>query len=196
MHFPRSEGSLVADSTFADEVASRSGEAVAACYQCAKCTAGCPLAPEMDLAPNQVMRYIQLGLREMALGAASIWLCTTCTTCTTRCPRDIDLARVMDAVRGVALESGVRAAQPQTPLFFRIFLWLVRRSGRQNEVPLMAAYGLATRNPFKDLLLGQRMFLKGKLKPIGPKVRNIEQVRRIFERAAERSTTKAQRHKE
>ncbi len=186
----------VADLTFADEVASRSGEAIAACYQCAKCTAGCPLAPEMDLTPNQVMRCVQLGLRDIALGAASIWLCTTCTTCTTRCPRDIDLARVMDTLRALALESGVRPALPQVPLFYRLFLWLVRGRGRLNEVPLMAAYGLLTRNPFKDLMLGQRMFMKGKLNPIAPKVRDIAQIRRMFERVSGKSTTKAQRHKE
>jgi heterodisulfide reductase subunit C len=189
--FPRSEGSFAADLAFADEVKARSGENIAACYQCAKCTAGCPMAPEMDITPNQVMRCVQLGARDIALGASSIWLCTTCTTCTTRCPRDIDLARVMDTLRAMALESGVKLAEPQTPLFYRIFLGLVRRRGRQNELALMAAYGLMTRNPFKDLMLGQKMFLKGKLSPIGPKVRAIAQVRRLFE-----LTTKAQRHKE
>jgi heterodisulfide reductase subunit C len=183
VRFPRSEGFTTADLGFAHEVEARSGEKVAACYQCAKCTAGCPLAPEMDIAPNQVMRCVQLGLRDAALGASSIWLCTTCTTCTTRCPRDIDLARVMDTLRAMALDSGAQPAEPQTPLFYRIFLGLVRRRGRQNELPLMAAYGIRTRNPFKDLLLGQKMFLKGKLSPIGPKVRDVEQVRRIFEHA-------------
>jgi len=182
--FPQSEGSVAADLAFAAEVTARSGENIAACYQCAKCTAGCPMAPEMDVMPNQVVRCVQLGARDIALGASSIWLCTTCTTCTTRCPRDIDLARVMDTLRAMALESGVKPAEPQTPLFYRIFLGLVRTRGRQNEVPLMAAYGLMTRNPFKDLLLGQKMFLKGKLNPIAPKVRNLSQVRSIFARAA------------
>jgi len=184
VRFPRSEGSATADLAFEDEVAARSGENIAACYQCAKCTAGCPMAPDMDVTPNQVMRCIQLGARDLALGASSIWLCTTCTTCTTRCPRDIDLARVMDSLRAIAVESGVKPAEPQTPLFYRIFLGLVRNRGRQNELPLMAAYGVMTRNPFKDLLLGQKMFFKGKLNPIGPKVRNMAQVRRIFDRAA------------
>jgi heterodisulfide reductase subunit C len=183
LRFPRSEGSFTADLAFADEVAARSGENIAACYQCAKCTAGCPMAPDMDVTPNQVMRCVQLGARDIALGASSIWLCTTCTTCTTRCPRDIDLARVMDSLRAMALESGVKPAEPQTPLFYRVFLNLVRNRGRQNEVPLMAAYGLLTRNPFKDLMLGQKMFLKGKLNPLGPKVRNLAHVRSMFERA-------------
>ncbi|UCH36396.1 MAG: 4Fe-4S dicluster domain-containing protein [Armatimonadota bacterium] len=187
MEFPRGDERVSADPDFLEQVAARSGEKIAACYQCAKCTAGCPMAAETDLTPNQVMRCIQLGLRDRVLGASGIWTCTSCTTCTTRCPRDIDLARVMDTLRAIALESGVKPAQPQVPLFYRIFLGLVRRGGRQNEVPLMAAYGLMTRNPFKDLLLGQRMFLKGKLNPFGPKVRNVEQVRRIFERAEARS---------
>jgi len=193
VRFPRSDGSPVADLTFAEAVAARSGENIAACYQCAKCTAGCPLAPDMDLAPNQVLRCVQLGMRDTVLASSGIWLCTTCATCATRCPRDIDLARVMDTLRAMALESGVTPAQPQTPLFYRLFLGLVRRGGRLNEVPLMAAYGLLTRNPFKDLLLGQKMFVKGKLNPIAPKVRDIAQVREIFA-ISEKSTTKTQRH--
>jgi len=147
------------------------------------------MAPDMDVTPNQVMRCVQLGARDLALGASSIWLCTTCTTCTTRCPRDIDLARVMDTLRAMALDSGVKPAEPQTPLFYRIFLGLVRRTGRQNELPLMAAYGIMTRNPFKDIMLGQKMFIRGKLNPLGPKVRDMAQVRRIFERAAKRDKT-------
>jgi len=192
VQFPRSDRSFTADLSFADDVAKRSGESIAACYQCAKCTAGCPMAPDMDIAPNQVMRCVQLGARDIALGASSIWMCTTCTTCTTRCPRDIDLARVMDTLRAIALESGVQPAEPQTPLFYRIFLGLVRRTGRQNELPLMAAYGLMTRNPFKDILLGQKMFMKGKLNPLGPKVRDVAQVRRIFEWAAGRKRAGAE----
>jgi heterodisulfide reductase subunit C len=184
VRFPRSEGSFDSDLGFAAAVTARSGENIAACYQCAKCTAGCPMAPEMEVTPNQVMRWVQLGARDLALGASSIWLCTTCTTCTTRCPRDIDLARVMDTLRAMALESGVKPAEPQTPLFYRIFLGLVRRSGRQSELPLMAAYGIMTRNPFKDIMLGQKMFVRGKLNPLGPKVRNMAQVRGIFESAA------------
>ena len=189
VQFPRSDRSFTADLSFADDVAKRSGESIAACYQCAKCTAGCPMAPDMDVSPNQVMRCVQLGARDIALGASSIWMCTTCTT---RCPRDIDLARVMDTLRAIALESGVQPAEPQTPLFYRIFLGLVRRTGRQNELPLMAAYGLMTRNPFKDILLGQKMFMKGKLNPLGPKVRDVAQVRRIFEWAAGRKRAGAE----
>ena len=196
MRFHRGDAAVAADPAFADEVESRSGESIAACYQCAKCTAGCPLAPDMDLPPNQVMRCVQLGMREVALGASSIWLCTTCTTCTTRCPRDVDTARVMDTLRAMALESGIKPALPQTPLFYRLLLKLVRRYGRSNELPLMAAYGLLTHHPFKDMMIGKRMFLKGKLKPFAPRVRNIKQVRGIFERASEKATTKTRRHKE
>jgi len=84
-----------------------SGQDVRACYQCGKCTAGCPLASRMDLAPNQILRLIQVGEVEQALAARSIWWCASCLTCAARCPKSVDPARVMEALRTVLLRRGV-----------------------------------------------------------------------------------------
>src|SRR5208282_717492 len=72
---------------------------VADCYQCGKCTAGCPVAMHMDVAPNQVVRLVQLGEWEKALQSRAIWECVGCQTCSTRCPKEVDCAGVMDALR-------------------------------------------------------------------------------------------------
>ena len=76
-----------------------SGQNVFACYQCGKCSAGCPMSAEMDLLPNQVIRLLQLGAVEPLLNCRTIWLCASCFTCTARCPKGVSLTRLMEGVR-------------------------------------------------------------------------------------------------
>ena len=82
-----------------------SGENVHACFQCGKCSAGCPLADVMDILPNQVIRLLQMGDEEV-LNSETIWLCASCFTCATRCPKGIDLSKIMEALRTILLRKG------------------------------------------------------------------------------------------
>lgn len=91
---------------FLAEIEEMSGQNLFACYQCGKCAAGCPLVFGMDLLPYQVIRLLQLGQGLAALEAKSIWTCVGCLTCATRCPKGVDPARVMEALRTVKLRSG------------------------------------------------------------------------------------------
>jgi heterodisulfide reductase subunit C2 len=88
---------------FVRKVEELSGQKLLACYQCGKCSAGCPAASEMDILPNQVIRYAQLGLKDELLSAESVWVCASCYTCNVRCPKGIKIAEVMEAVRQVLL---------------------------------------------------------------------------------------------
>lgn len=90
---------------FVRQVETISGETVLACNQCGKCSAGCPLAFQMDLLPNQVIRLVQLGSPDV-LQAQTIWTCAACLTCVARCPKGVDLPRIMEALRQIALERG------------------------------------------------------------------------------------------
>ncbi|MHC4174896.1 MAG: 4Fe-4S dicluster domain-containing protein [Planctomycetota bacterium] len=141
-----------------------SGQDVKNCYQCGKCSAGCPIAADMDLPPNQVMRLLQLGLADVALRSRTIWLCASCETCTTRCPREVDLAAVMDALRNLALREGVRSPERVVPFFNRIFLSLVKRYGRVYEMELIGMFNTGTFNFFKDVMKAPKLFFKGRLK--------------------------------
>jgi heterodisulfide reductase subunit C len=80
-----------------------SGQDLLACYQCGKCAAGCPVAFAMDMLPSQVIRFAQLGLVDRLIQSETIWLCAACQTCYTRCPKGIDLSRIMEALREIVM---------------------------------------------------------------------------------------------
>lgn len=82
------------------------------CMQCGLCSASCTGRGVMDLLPRQVMRLIQLG-NDKVLENRSIWMCTTCLTCTARCPRGIDIARVVEALRAINLRKGKDILAPE-----------------------------------------------------------------------------------
>ena len=99
-------------SEFCARVSELSGQDLNLCYQCGKCSAGCPMSFAMDLLPNQVMRLVQLGLAEDIAQCKTIWLCASCLACTVRCPKGVDIARVMEALRLLSLRKNVDFVSP------------------------------------------------------------------------------------
>lgn len=89
-----------------------SGQNVLACYQCGRCSAGCPAAGVMDLLPNQVIRLVQLGLVQDAMASRTIWTCAACLACEARCPKGVDLPRVMEALRKLVMDRGADHLAP------------------------------------------------------------------------------------
>ena len=89
-----------------------SGQNILACYQCGKCSAGCPMVTLMDLLPNQIIRLVQLGQIGDVLNSKTIWLCASCFTCTARCPKGVDLAKVMEALRLLLLRKSTNYVEP------------------------------------------------------------------------------------
>ncbi len=91
---------------FVQQVEEISGQDLLACNQCGKCSAGCPVVAMMDILPSQVIRMAQLGMEEV-LESNTIWICASCLTCVTRCPKGVDLPRLMEALRQIALRKGI-----------------------------------------------------------------------------------------
>lgn len=88
---------------FVAKVQEISGQNLLACYQCGKCSAGCPAVSQMDILPNQIIRYAQLGFIDELLRTKSIWICASCLTCNARCPKGINIAEVIEAIRQILL---------------------------------------------------------------------------------------------
>jgi len=88
---------------FVQKVQELSGQNLLVCYQCGKCSAGCPVVSKMDILPNQIIRFAQLGLKDELLQSRSIWICASCMTCNTRCPKGINIAEVFEAIRQIIL---------------------------------------------------------------------------------------------
>jgi len=183
---------LSKDSDFRDTVVEAVGEEIFACYQCYKCSAGCPVAFAMDLLPHQVIRSVLFGQKEKVLSSKTIWICASCETCTTRCPNEIDIAKVMDILRQIQIESGELAKEPKVPIFHQAFLDSIKKRGRIHELSMLQNYSLKsgdfteklkTGEWKNDVKLGIKMFLRGKLKIIPPKCAGVESVRKIFDRA-------------
>jgi len=88
---------------FVAKVEELSGQNLLACYQCGKCSAGCPAVSQMDILPNQIIRLAQLGLKDDLLASRAIWVCASCMTCNVRCPKGINIAEVIEALRQILL---------------------------------------------------------------------------------------------
>jgi heterodisulfide reductase subunit C len=87
---------------FKERVEELSGENIDLCFQCGACSSGCPMTEEMDYLPSKIIRMVQMGMEE-ALDTNTIWVCTTCFNCEVRCPRGIDIANIMEALRQLVL---------------------------------------------------------------------------------------------
>jgi len=148
----------------AERIRQATGENVFLCYQCVKCTSGCPLVEFFDLTPNQVMRAAQLGMEELLFSAKTPWLCASCQTCSTRCPQGLDIARVMDFIVSQALQRGVPPQVPEIAVFNKVFLRNVNILGRAYELGLMAELDLRRpQNLQRDLPLGLAVLRHGNI---------------------------------
>ncbi len=152
----------VKEKNLAEVLRDRCGENVYSCYQCIKCSSGCPLSEHFDLTPSQLMRYLQLGRDEPVLRSRTIWLCSSCQACSTRCPQGLDLVRLMDELKAISREQGVSPGVSSIPTMYDVFLRDVRLLGRTYELGLAAELGLRSGDPFKDLPMGMEMLRKGK----------------------------------
>lgn len=179
------DATLSPSGVLAARVRAGSGENPYACYQCKKCSTGCPVAASADVHPAQIMRAVQLGDEAMSVESRFIWLCTGCETCTTRCPQGIDVASIMEELRMIARRDGrVREDAPfarTLDLNYRSFT----RWGRLYELELVVLDLLGRpRAALGYTGLGIRMMAKRKIRLL-PAIADRARMKRMA-RAAER----------
>lgn len=153
----------------------KTGQNAFLCYQCIRCTSGCPLTDFFDYTPNEVMRLVQIGDFETVLNAKTPWLCAACLTCSTRCPQGLDIARIMETLTQVALERGIKPKVPEVDLFNKVFLADAKIFGRVYELGMMGSMYLLSsvvaRDPkkiFADMDLAVEMLRKSKINILPP----------------------------
>ena len=134
----------------------------------------------LDYPPRQVIRLLQLDMLEKALSAESIWICASCETCSARCPRGVDIASLMDAMRREALKQG--KVDKKVAAFNKAFLTGVKYFGRTYEAGLLLQYNLTTGQFLKDLGLGLPMMKRGKVGVFPETIKGRAEVKKIFER--------------
>ena len=142
------------------------GHDVNLCFQCGKCSAGCPMAERMDLKPAQVVHYIRLGRsEEVVLNSQAIWLCLGCETCSSRCPQQVEPAAAMNAARILALRRGRKPAVREVGIYYRAFVNNMRLNGEIHDASVVAITHALTGHPFDDLPLAWKLFTRGRVKP-------------------------------
>ena len=149
------------DRRICDRIAKEAGVDFKDCYQCGKCTAGCPLSDGMDLMPREVIRYLQLGAASVVLNAKTPWICAQCDVCSTRCPQKVDICSTMRAVRLASKNAGKRPVR-EADIFDDEFIANVRAHGVSNEQYLAAAYNVKSGHFMQDMGNATRM-LKRKM---------------------------------
>ena len=158
------------------------------CYQCGKCTAGCPVAEEMDLPPSMVMRLLQTeepANDERILRSHTIWLCVTCEMCLSRCPMEIDIPSMMDFLRQRSrTEKLVNKKAKNIIAFHKSFLNSIRFTGRLYELGLIIDYKRQSLNMIQDISLAPKMISRGKLHLFPHMIKGKAQMARIFKKTS------------
>ena len=127
-----------------------SGVDVAGCLQCKKCTNGCPVATLVKVPPSEIIRRLQFNEDNSILSSDLVWMCASCETCFSRCPMQIDMAAVMDALRIISVKNNAVKQKGNVPLFNKWFLKAVKIFGRTFDLGMIAAYKIGTSNYLQD----------------------------------------------
>ncbi|MGA2243023.1 MAG: 4Fe-4S dicluster domain-containing protein [Verrucomicrobiota bacterium] len=168
-----------------------SGVDVSVCFQCKKCSSGCPVAKLTTSRPSEIMRQLHLGAGNELLESDLVWMCASCETCSARCPMGIDVAAVIDALRKLALARGASKQEGNVPLFNRAFLKTVEIFGRSYEIGMITAYKIGTGKLMNDTEKFPAMLKKGKIALLPPRGGDRKTVKRIFKAYKQNKGAKA-----
>ncbi len=176
------------DNSLSGQILTHTEVPVQKCYQCGKCSAGCPVVSEMDYPPSLILRMLQTGTPEMeekVLRSYSIWLCLSCEQCISRCPMEIDIPKMMDFLRQMSYRKKmVNPKAKNIVRFHKAFLDSIRTTGRLYELGLTVDYKLRSLNMTQDVALAPSMVSKGKLGMFPEMIKGTKEMARIFAKTA------------
>ena len=163
-----------------DVVQEMSDVDLSVCFQCKKCSGGCPVSGVTGSPPSEIIRWLQLGVGDRILESDMIWTCASCETCFARCPMGIDMASVMDALRALAIERKAATPEGNVPLFNRAFLKTVSIFGRTYDLAMIGMYKFGTKTFMKDTDKFPAMLKKKKIALLPALGADRKTVKRIF----------------
>jgi heterodisulfide reductase subunit C len=175
--------SEIRDDSFVEEVIKvRGGENILDCIQCGVCSGSCHARFAMDFTPMQILKLINLGMEESVLSSQTIWICASCYACATRCPRGIDIPLLMSALKNMSLENGVVPDDETKAKFYKNFAEIIRKYGRMHEPELKLKLMSKTdlKEVYRNLILGFRLWRKGKVKRKAQKIDQIDKLSEMF----------------
>jgi len=172
----------------AREIEERFGAEVALCYQCKRCTSGCPAADSMEFGPHQIVRMVRLGAADRPIGGEAIWNCVGCYTCTTRCPQSVPITEMVYSLKGMAIREGRTAGRAPVPAFLKAFASTVERHGRDSEFEMLVRYFLSTnpRAAIAQAPIGMTLFRQGRLPLLPHRVRGWKALKSALRKARRR----------
>ena len=170
----------------AESIREATGADIDKCYQCGKCTAGCVLADNMDYPSSMIIRMLQTDDKEnykKVLSSEAIWLCQNCENCIGRCPKEVDIPKIMDYLRAESIKEGLVSPKAKSVLsFYRSFLDSVKMSGRLSELVMTIDFKLRTFHLWQDVKLVPSMLAKGKLKFIPESIKDTKGIKNLFKK--------------
>jgi len=89
-----------------------SGQNFSKCFQCGTCAGSCPMVEHITATPRKLMALLQIGQKEALEAVNTPWVCASCHTCMVRCPRGLDITRIMEALRQVVLRQNINRIEP------------------------------------------------------------------------------------
>jgi len=176
------------EQTWARDLALETGIQVSSCYQCLRCTNSCPVSSFMDIKPHQIVRRVLLGQQESLLSCSAFWVCLSCEMCSTYCPNEIDVAALMNRLKNMVMELHREPAEPPIATFHQVFLDVLGRHGRINELQLMnrfqwrmllQGYQPPRQEVLRDLGLMLELLRRKRLKLLPEKSAAVEEIRQL-----------------
>ncbi|MCL2110983.1 MAG: 4Fe-4S dicluster domain-containing protein [Clostridiales bacterium] len=151
------------------------------CYQCGKCSGGCPMSDAMDFGPRGLMRCAQVGSLGRILNSDTIWLCTGCHACVERCPHDVNVPALIEEARYEAMRRGIK--RHDSDVLNKTFVSSVRTFGRNHEMLLAGLYNVFAMKPIQDMASVPHMMKKKLINPLLKPIHGTSEVAELIERA-------------
>jgi len=154
------------------------------CIQCGTCSGTCPAATFMDRSPRRLIALINADFKEQVLASNTYWYCASCYSCTVRCPRGIDIAELMYALKRYSMWKKQYQDGLIGPVFSETFVKTIMRSGRSYEPVLATAYifTYGVQEMLQEAQTATSLMLKGRIPVFPPRIKRIENFRRMVQR--------------